>query len=251
MADEADDKQPNGSEESEENGTQEDDITFVDGQLSYIGHDAAEIPEKLITDYASITRRLDLSFNQLQSLNGLDQFVNLEELILDNNCFDENLKFPKMESLHTLTVNKNKITNLSNIVQNLASNLPGLRYLSMLGNVACPNQLSDHEKDEEDYRRYRFYVLFHLNNLKFLDSSPVKLEELAEAKRVGPFMQIIKGTAETLIEGGKEEEDPTGYTPLPESQRKVDDHKGSYGRSKYVYYGRHSEGNRFIRNNDL
>ncbi|XP_033746146.1 leucine-rich melanocyte differentiation-associated protein-like [Pecten maximus] len=251
MADEADDKQPSGSEEAEGNGTEEDELTFVEGQLAYIGHDVEEIPQKLIDDYASITRRLDLSFNQLQSLDGIEHFVNLEELILDNNCFDEHLQFPKLNSLHTLTMNKNKISNLSNILQNLASNLPALRYLSMLGNVACPNQLSDHEKDEEDYRRYRYYVLFHLNNLKFLDSSPVKAEELAEAKRVGPFMEIIKGTSETLIEGGKEDEDSGGYTPLPESQRKVDDHKGSYGRSKYVYYGRHSEGNRFIRNNDL
>lgn len=177
--------------------------------------------------------------------------MNLEELILDNNYFDDHLMFPKLNNLHTLTVNKNKISTLSNLLQNLVANLPALRYLSMLGNIACPNQLSDHEKDEEDYRRYRFYVLFHLNNLKFLDSSPVKSEELAEAKRVGPFMEIIKGTSETLREGGKEEEDAVGYTPLPESHRKVDDHKGSYGKSKYVYYGRHSEGNRFIRNNDL
>ncbi|OWF51860.1 Leucine-rich repeat-containing protein C10orf11-like [Mizuhopecten yessoensis] len=225
MADEADDKQPNGSEETEENGAEEDEMTFVDGQLAFIGHDAEEIPQKLIADYAGITRRLDLSFNQLRSLGGVEEFVNLEELILDNNCFDEHLQFPRMESLHTVTINKNKISNLNSLLENLASNLPALRYLSLLGNIACPNQLSDHEKDEEDYRRYRFYVLYRLNNLKFLDSTPVKADELAEAKRVGPFMEIIKGTDETMVEGGKDEEDPDGYTPLPDSHRKVDDHK--------------------------
>lgn len=26
---------------------------------------------------------------------------------------------------------------------------------------------------------------------------------------------------------------------------------GTFGKSKYIYYGRHSEGNRFIRNTDL
>lgn len=39
---------------------------------------------------------------------------------------------------------------------------------------------------------YRNYVLYRLPKLKFLDSSPVKSNELAEAKRVGPFMKVIK-----------------------------------------------------------
>ena len=38
----------------------------------------------------------------------------------------------------------------------------------------------------------RYYVLFRLPGLKFLDSTSVKDEELAEAKRVGPYMQVIK-----------------------------------------------------------
>ena len=33
---------------------------------------------------------------------------------------------------------------------------PKLNYLSMLGNIACPNQLVDPSKDEYDYSRYRF-----------------------------------------------------------------------------------------------
>ena len=34
-------------------------------------------------------------------------------------------------------------------------NFPLINYLSLLGNEACPNQLSSFEKDEEDYNRYR------------------------------------------------------------------------------------------------
>lgn len=56
----------------------------------------------------------------------------------------------------------------------------------------------------------------------------MKPDELAEAKRVGPFMQIIKGTEETMVEGGTEEDGAGGYTPLPMSHRQVDDHKGLY-----------------------
>jgi len=37
----------------------------------------------------------------------------------------------------------------------LAEVVPSLQYLSLLGNVACPNELVCKEKDEDDYQRYR------------------------------------------------------------------------------------------------
>lgn len=37
MADEPEDKQPNGSEENEENGTEEEEVTFVEGQVDVRG----------------------------------------------------------------------------------------------------------------------------------------------------------------------------------------------------------------------
>ena len=42
-----------------------------------------------------------------------------------------------------------------------------------------------------------------------------------------------------------------GYTPLSQELTDAGDHHGTFGRSRYVYVGKHSEGNRFIRNNDL
>ena len=41
------------------------------------------------------------------------------------------------------------------------------------------------------------------------------------------------------------------YRPLPQEMANLGEHTGTFGVSKYVYYGKHSEGNRFIRNNDL
>ena len=41
------------------------------------------------------------------------------------------------------------------------------------------------------------------------------------------------------------------YGALPPSLAQEGEHSGFIGVSKYVYYGRHSEGNRFIRNSDL
>ncbi|KAJ8318513.1 hypothetical protein KUTeg_003604 [Tegillarca granosa] len=190
----------------------------------------------------------------LQKLSGLEEFTNLEELVLDNNMIGDATEFPKLKSLHTLTMNKNNLTNLDHLLDSLEKCFPSLTYLSLLGNIACPNQLSCLDKDEEDYKRYRNYVLYRLPKLKFLDSSPVKSSELAEAKRVGPFMKVIKLDENELEKANvtdKEGTDKSKYSPLPSSQRDTTDHLGSYGKSKYVYYGRHSEGNRFIRNNDL
>lgn len=38
----------------------------------------------------------------------------------------------------------------------------------------------------------RYFVLYKLPGLKFLDSSPVTAAEIAEAKRVGPYTQVIR-----------------------------------------------------------
>ncbi|XP_048762855.2 leucine-rich melanocyte differentiation-associated protein-like [Ostrea edulis] len=201
--------------------TQENEVitpVFVDGMLSLVGQDITKIPSDVANEFAEKTRRLDLSFNCLRSLEGLEKFTQLEELVLDNNDLDDGIKFPKLQNLHTVTLNKNKITNLDQLLDNISHNLPRLTYLSMLSNEACPNQLSSLDKDEEDYQRYRFYVLFRLPGLKFLDSTNVKEEELVEAKRVGPFMQVVKFTEDEIVH--KEEndtEETTAFSPLPNS----------------------------------
>jgi len=53
-----------------------------------------------------------------------------------------------------LTVRFN-VKDLDRLLSILKSRVPGLTYLSLLGNEACPDQLSCHDKDEDDYRRYR------------------------------------------------------------------------------------------------
>ncbi|XP_012881158.1 PREDICTED: leucine-rich repeat-containing protein C10orf11 homolog isoform X4 [Dipodomys ordii] len=127
-------------------------------QVSYIGQDCREIPEHLGKDCGHFAKRLDLSFNLLRSLEGLSAFRSLEELILDNNLLGDDLVLPGLPQLHTLTLNKNQITDLECLLDHLAKVTPSLEYLSLLGNVACPNELVSLEKDEEDYKRYRLLV---------------------------------------------------------------------------------------------
>uniref|UniRef100_A0A8C2TF73 Leucine rich melanocyte differentiation associated n=1 Tax=Coturnix japonica TaxID=93934 RepID=A0A8C2TF73_COTJA len=129
---------------------------------------------------------------QERSLEGLKTFSYLEELILDNNLLGNDLLLPRLPHLHTLTLNKNQITELESLLDHLAEVVPSLQYLSLLGNVACPNELVCKEKDEDDYQRYRYFVLHKLKNLKFLDTRQVTRKEREEALIRGAFMKVVK-----------------------------------------------------------
>nr|XP_048282442.1 leucine-rich melanocyte differentiation-associated protein isoform X3 [Myodes glareolus] len=219
-------------------------------QVSYIGQDCREIPEQLSRDYGHFAKRLDLSFNLLRSLEGLSAFRSLEELILDNNLLGDDLVLPRLPHLHTLTLNKNQITDLEHLLDHLAKVTPALEYLSLLGNVACPNELVSLEKDEEDYKRYRCFVLHKLPNLKFLDAQKVTRQEREEALVRGAFMKVVKPKASSEDDAAS----PEGhlpYTPLPSASRELTSHRGILAKGRYFYYGRNSEGNRFIRDDQL
>jgi Leucine-rich repeat (LRR) protein len=80
-------------------------------KVAYTGEDIETIPDHLWKRHSDTARRLDLSFNRLSSLTGLENFKVLEELILDNNeLSDSALALPPLPHLHTLTLNKNQIS---------------------------------------------------------------------------------------------------------------------------------------------
>ena len=78
-------------------------------QLSYIGQDVRQIPSIIIKIYGPNATKLDLSYNMIDTLDGLDSFTQLRELILDNNLLDDNIRFCFNPLLHTLSMNKNKV----------------------------------------------------------------------------------------------------------------------------------------------
>ena len=59
-----------------------------------------------------------MCFPFTRSLRGLSSFVCLEELILDNNHLNDNalLEIPHMPKLHTLTLNKNKVLCVTDVL---------------------------------------------------------------------------------------------------------------------------------------
>ncbi|XP_028405159.1 leucine-rich melanocyte differentiation-associated protein-like [Dendronephthya gigantea] len=231
----------------------EEDYVVNGTQLSMVGRDALTIPPSLGITYGPNILRLDLSFNRLRNLEGIQGFTELRTLNLDGNEIDDDVIFPLLNYLETLTMNKNKITDLESLLEKITKCLPSLTYLSLLGNTACPNELSDLEKDEEDYQRYRYFVLYKLPKLKFLDSKQVSSKERQEGQKRGAFLKVIAPGEEAMPEEQKTGKQMKGsnYTPLPQQLTDEGDHHGTFGRSRYVYIGKHSEGNRFIRNNDL
>ncbi|XP_024865252.1 leucine-rich melanocyte differentiation-associated protein isoform X2 [Kryptolebias marmoratus] len=222
----------------------ESQVALNGTQISYIGHDAEEIPHFLGDTYGQFAKRLDLSFNQLRSLAGLKMFTELEELVVDNNQLGNDLQLPRLPNLHTLTLNKNQLTDIEALLEHLADVTPSLQYLSLLGNEACPNQLISPDKDEDDYQRYRYFVLHKLPQLKFLDSRKVTKKELMEGQARGAFMKVVKPKSEAQTAIRKKgnslcttwrkkkpcnepgfENRPLPYTPLPRGSRDAKNHK--------------------------
>ncbi|TNM99923.1 hypothetical protein fugu_012956, partial [Takifugu bimaculatus] len=209
---------------------------------------------KQLSRFRAVT--LLLSPYRCRSLAGLRPFAELEELVVDNNLLGNDLRLPRLANLHTLTLNKNQISfgapsPLAGLLEHLADATPSLQYLSLLGNEACPNQLVSPDKDEDDYQRYRYFVLHKLPHLKFLDSRKVTRREVTEARTRGAFMKVVKPKTEGAPHETGFESRPLPYTPLPRGSREPENHKGVFAKCRYVYYGKHSEGNRFIRNDQL
>jgi leucine-rich melanocyte differentiation-associated protein len=129
---------------------------------------------------------------------------------------------------------------------------PSLTYLSLLGNRACPNELIDETKDEYDYAKYRKYVIHRLPNLKFLDCYEITQQEREQiAKTNSLFYDTIsyKDEQNSLF---VENQVKPNYTPLKDDLDSNSIKKQpEFGYCRYNYYGKQSEGNRFIRNDDL
>ncbi|XP_046743475.1 leucine-rich melanocyte differentiation-associated protein-like isoform X2 [Diprion similis] len=237
-------------------------LTVQCSRAWYTGQRAERIPHGLIGLVGADCSSLDLSYNDLVSLTALKEFANLEELVLDNNCLRDLNTLPRMPKLTTLSV-----TDIEGALDRIKECCPCLKYASLLGNPGCPDQLTNPTTtDEADYERYRRYAVHVLPaTLQFLDSRPISPRERQEAKERGSLMRTVRVNLPNLSSLTAEEfasaleqkrhdsismEEPD-YTPLPESMRGPLDVRSAYGKSRYRYSGKNSEGNRFISNSDL
>jgi len=237
--------------ESSSNGIVVERPELKGDHLSLFGMNIETIPESLGETYGDIVKHLDLSHNQLTKLDNLERFTHLTSLVADNNQLQSSQISIKNSSLQTLWVNNNNIDDLKTFLDCIEKAFPNLTYLSMLKNPACPNYFTG--GDADDYQRYRYYVLYRLRNLKFLDSTPVSAAERKEASRVGPYM-ITARPDSSQYHRNDISEDIRSQDPLPILPGNLQpEGKGParFGMTTYVYYGKHSEGNRFIMNDEL
>ena len=54
-----------------------------------------------------------------------------------------------------------QIRDIDRLLATLTKACPNLKYLSLLGNQACPNELLGSGHDDEDYQRYRSVWLMY------------------------------------------------------------------------------------------
>lgn len=205
----------------------------------------------------------------------------LVSLVLDNNELTSDVQLPALPQLTTLWVNNNRIGDLERFLAHVRAQCPGLTYLSMLKNAACPNFFTG--KPSEDYHRYRRTVLAYLPLLRFLDASPVSDAERPAAASAAarpssnnnnnkasrsamgavaigssPVDAMLLrdssgGSASTLVDAPGDDlfeiAPEKGLDRMP--ARHQNDVHAAFGVSTYTYVGKASEGNRFISNNEL
>lgn len=148
------------------------------------------IPDQLFPADRHIIEYIDLTENSLDDLRFLIDFPNLRTLIVDKNRLNSNVKIPRLDTLHTLWINHNQITNLSVFIQTLVIHCPQLKYLSMMNNPAAPSFFNGGSYQE--YVDYRHYVISQLSHLIMLDDRQVSLEERQAAERIYKPMTLMR-----------------------------------------------------------
>ena len=79
-------------------------------KLKYSGQNLRKLPQP--TDLGSDTgqiKYMDLSYNKISTLDGIESYSSLETLILDCNRIGDDVEFPCCPSLTTISLNKNQV----------------------------------------------------------------------------------------------------------------------------------------------
>ena len=125
-----------------------------------------------------------------------------------------------MDCLRTMSVNCNKIENLSIFINNLCISCPNLRYLSMLNNVAAPSYFNGGSLIE--HKDYRFYVVSRLRQLKMLDDKEISDQERSQAAII--FGKVVtKSSKSNKIKTKSQEKVSKQSVVKPKVETEIDD----------------------------
>jgi len=214
------------------------------------GENYTEIPTWIGQDYPLISE-LTLMNCGLTTISNITKFSKLVILVLDNNNIGDENEFGFIPTLETFWANNNKITRLEKIISQILKYFPCVSYVSMLKNPCCPNYWVG--KSSSDYKKYRDMVIGNIPTLKFLDSATITPSErntalLYQSKiaRLAPKDYRPKPILPTKETGDGSDEKGIDKIVTNSATSGVET-----GVSRYVYVGKHSEGNRFIRDKSL
>lgn len=174
--------------------------------------------------------KVDLTECSVKDLSNLSYFSSLELLVLDKNNLDNISTCPKLNRLHTLWCNNNKISDLAAFLKDIAIKFPNIYHLSMMRNPVTPEAVLLNERIDDStetgeernrrmmYQRYRLAVLWFLPQIRILDDESVTPEEHAEAQEIGNSVNLSEE-----VPVSRDETDtwkwPDGYDPPLEWMR--------------------------------
>lgn len=123
---------------------------------------------------------MDISHGQFRDLSALSGLVCLESLVADSNMIsDADLpNLPGIPGLKTLSLNHNAIQSLLAFIGFVNVKYPALVFVSLLGNMCCPSEVSG--GSEEQYSAYRLQLVLSLNQVR---NSPRMLSSARAASR--------------------------------------------------------------------
>ncbi|KAF5907049.1 U2 small nuclear ribonucleoprotein A'-like isoform X1 [Clarias magur] len=159
-------------------------------RLSFAYQSLLEIPYDDILKQQDTLEVLDLSYNLLDDPALLGELDKLSTLILDGNNYCTHVKFPYMPSLTTLWINKNRISNLPIIVEEIRCKFPNIKILSMMNNEAAPSYFNGGSLTQ--YLDYRQYVISQIPCLEVLDDTEVQEKERVQARKIYRLQESSK-----------------------------------------------------------
>lgn len=223
-------------------------LELSEEKVSIHGEKYSDIPIWIGQQYPNI-KELTVCSCEIPTINNLSKFTKLVILVLDNNNIGDDNEFSFIPTLETFWVNNNKISRLEKFLTQILKCFPCVSYVSMLKNPCCPNYLVG--KSSTDYKRYRDMVIGNIPTLKFLDSATITASErntalLYQSKIARLAPKDYRQKPQTPPEEAKGEKGG-----LDKVETNVTTSGVETGVSRYVYVGKHSEGNRFIRDKSL
>jgi hypothetical protein len=112
----------------------------------------------------------------ISDIQNIEKLTNLKSIVFDNNQIKSIKNFPNLTNIDTIWLNNNELNDLNECIDSLI-HLKNLKNLSLTRNPLAPSQFLD----PDNYQNFRYFIIFRLKNLKFLDSIRISNKEINDS----------------------------------------------------------------------